>query len=452
MKLKAALQQSQGPSKPWAGATLINGFAELSEGDKYDAFAVMAIPGLVEFSDISLQPVRGVHRMANVLYAVVGPTLYSITSAGVEAALGTVVGSDPVSMDDNGTELCIVGGVDNNVGYVLSGGVVNTAIPNLPPVSDVTFIDGYMVWTIDNSDQFIISGLNDAMTYDPLDVASAEGRPDALVACVNDHRELHLPGLDTWEIWYNSGAADFPFERQGNAFIERGCIDRNSVVKIDNSLHFVGDDRVVYRLAGYEPQRISTHAIENRISTATSFVGFNYTQAGHKFYVLNTDVGCFAYDMATGAWAERQSFEKDNYRVQCSTTAYGETILGDAYTGKLYTPDLDIFTENGDPIPIIIQLPVIENARSLFTLYSFECYLQAGVGNADDADPQIILQYSTDGGNTWSNELWRSMGAVGDYNRRAVWRLGVQARTMAIRLQMPSKTRKMVIAYYADVR
>jgi len=332
-KLTPALQYSQGRSAPWSGAELVNMFSEMSEGDKADLYAIMSIPGLDLFSDISTLGVRGVHVMQGVLYAVVGTTLYSINSAGVETSLGTVAGSEPVMMADNGAQLGIQSA---NTGYVLDGGVLYTGIVNLPSVSNLVYIDGYFVWSIADSDQFIISGINDGLSYDPLDVATVEGDPDNIIGCVNDHRELQFYGGRTVEIWYNSGAADFPFARQGNAFIERGCADRNSIVKIDNSVHFVGEDKVIYRLNGYEPQRISTHAIEFQISTASYYRGFVYTQLGHKFYILNTDVGTFGYDMATGAWHKRQSYGLDRYRVGCSIPAYGKIIAGDAYTGKLY--------------------------------------------------------------------------------------------------------------------
>lgn len=42
------------------------------------------------------------------------------------------------------------------------------------------------------------------------------------------------------------------------------------------------------------------------------------------------------------------------------------------------------------------------------------------------SDPQIMLQVSKDGGHTWGNELWRSLGAQGQYSRRVTWkRLGI---------------------------
>lgn len=452
LKLKPALQESEGRSKPWAGSRLVNAFAEKSDGDKAEVFAIMAIPGLALFSDISSADGRGLHTVAGVLYTIVGQMLYSVASTGVATAIDTVAGTKPVHMADNGTELAIVGGDDNTTGYVYSGGVLYTGIANLPPVSDVIFIDGYFLWTIASSDQFIISGLYDGLTYDPLDVATAEGAPDFLVGAVNSHREVVLPGTETGEVWFNSGAADFPFERQGNAFVERGCIDRDSLVKADNSVFFAGNDRIIYRLDGYQPARISTHNIETKIASAAYFRGFSYAQEGHTFYGLNTDLGSWIFDIATGAWAERKSHGRDNYRVGSAAVAYGQTILGDNGDGKLYTPDLDVYTENGTAMPVIIELPLITSNRDRKTMYVFEVYCETGVGNSDVTDPQIILEYSKDGGRNWSNELWRSMGAVGEYLTRAVWRVNVEFRQLQLRITMPDKARRCVLSYFADIR
>ena len=37
-------------------------------------------------------------------------------------------------------------------------------------------------------------------------------------------------------------------------------------------------------------------------------------------------------------------------------------------------------------------------------------------------DPQVMLRWSDDGGHTWSNEHWASMGKIGEYGRRVFWR------------------------------
>lgn len=454
-KIKPALQSSKGRSEPWAGSRLINAFAELSEGDKADLYAIQAIPGLTAFSDIGTLAVRGAHRMGTVLYAVVGTGLYSIDSSGNETLIGTIPGILPVRMADNGAELAIHdGGV---TGYVYSGGIL--AIPvDLPNVSDVAYLDGYFVWTISSSDQFIISGIDDGITYDVLDVATAEGSPDNLVGLVNDHRELLLFGGPTGstpstEIWTNTGAADFPLERQGNAFVERGCIDRDSIVKVDNATWFVGDDRIVYRMNGYTPERISTHAVEKTLAQASWFRAFTYTQEGHKFYGLNTDVGSWFCDIATSnAWHERQSFDLDYYRCGCSVEAYSKTLFGDNQTGKFYEPGLDVVSENGTAMPVTIELPPIGDGVGRQTLYAFELFMETGVGDLTTTDPQAILTYSKNGGRSWSNEMWRGLGAQGEYTTRAVWRVTVEFRQLQLRIVLPDKVRRCVVSYHADIR
>ena len=37
-------------------------------------------------------------------------------------------------------------------------------------------------------------------------------------------------------------------------------------------------------------------------------------------------------------------------------------------------------------------------------------------------DPQVMLRWSDDGGHTWSREHWRSMGKIGAYGYRTIWR------------------------------
>jgi hypothetical protein len=37
-------------------------------------------------------------------------------------------------------------------------------------------------------------------------------------------------------------------------------------------------------------------------------------------------------------------------------------------------------------------------------------------------DPQVMLRWSDDGGHTWSNEHWSSIGKIGAYGHRTFWR------------------------------
>ena len=444
--LKPALQFSQGRSFNWSGAELVNCFAEKADGDRREDFALITSPGLTEWANIGVGPVRGSIVCAGLLYVVSGTVLYSVTSGGVATSLGTILGTGPVRMACNYTEVCIAA---NSTGYVYSGSL-QTPVPF--DVSDVCYADGYIIWLIDQSEQFIISALDDALTYDASDISSVEGAPDDLVGVVNDHREIHFYGSRTGEIYYNSGAALFPFVRQGNAFIERGCFDRDSIVKIDSTVMFMGDDRIIYSLSGYIPQRISTHAIEYYLRDATYARGWTYTQEGHKFYVLEVDRGTFILDRSTGAWHRRKSYGSEYWRCSGSVDAYGKTLLTDRTTGQLFEPSPDVYTEDGDPIVMEITLPTLEIGRQRVNMYSFEVTTETGVGNDADDDPQIMLQYSDDGGHNWSNELWRGLGAQGERRNRSVWRKLGQFRVRQMKLTISAAVQRLVISYWADLR
>ena len=443
--LKPALQFSQGRSFNWSGAQLVNCFSEKADGDKREDFAVMATPGLTAWATMTSGPVRGAIPCNGLLYVVSGAHVYSVTSIGTATLIGSITGTGPVRMAANYTQVAIAAGGE---AYVIDGGTLHKPAPF--GASDVCYIDGFMLWTIPGSEQFFISALDDAMTYDAADIASVEGAPDGLVGVVNSHREILFFGDGTTEVFYDSGAS-FPIERQGNAFIERGCFDRDSAVKMDNSVYFLGDDRIVYTLNGYQPQRVSTHAIEYYLRDATYARGFTYSQEGHKFYCLEVDAGTFCLDAATGAWHRRKSYSMDHWRVWGGVTAFGKTLLLDRVNGNLFEPSLDVQTEDGDPILVDITLPTLEYGRERVTMYAFEATIETGPGNAAAPDPQIVLTYSDDGGHRWSNEMWRPLGKVGEYRARAVWRKLGQFRTRQMRLQIPDPVKRLVISYWVDL-
>ena len=445
-QLKPALQFSQGRSYNWSGAELVNCFAEKADGDKREDFAVWPTPGLTLWGNVGTGPIRGSVTCGGMLYVVSGGGLYSVATNGVGAFLAYVPGFEPVSIAANYSEVCIASG---GVGYVWSGGAIHTPVPF--SVSRVLYADGYMLWVVQDSEQFCISSLDDALTYDASDIASVEGAPDNILAAINDHREIHFYGTTTTEIFYNSGAAAFPFERQGNAFIERGILDANSAVKMDNTVYFVGNDRIVYALNGYQPQRVSTHAIEYYLRDTTYARAFTYSQEGHKFYCLEVEAGTFVFDVATGAWHRRQSWQSDWWRCNGSVEAYGLTLLTSRNDGAIYIPSMEVFDESGQPIAFEITLPTLEYGRERVSMHAFEMTIETGPGNAAAPDPQAMLTYSDDGGHLWSNEMWRSMGAIGEYRRRVIWRKLGQFRTRQMRVRITDAVRRLVISWWADI-
>jgi hypothetical protein len=55
-------------------------------------------------------------------------------------------------------------------------------------------------------------------------------------------------------------------------------------------------------------------------------------------------------------------------------------------------------------------------------MLQLDCETGVGLISGQGSTPQVMLRFSDDGGHTWSNERWVSMGAIGTYASRAIWR------------------------------
>jgi hypothetical protein len=343
-------------------------------------------------------------------------------------------------MVDNGTQLFIAAGA---TGYIYNAGTdvfAQITDPDFPGASTVGFIDGYFVFTEPNSQKFWVTELLDGTSVDPLDFASAEGSPDDLVSLIVDHREVWLFGQTSVEVWYNAGLPDFPLSRIQGAFNEIGCAARASVAKLDNGVFWLGADArgrgIVYRSQGYNGQRISTHAVEWQIqqyADISDATAYTYQQDGHSFYVLNfpsADI-TWVYDVATLSWHQRAGWLNNRYtrhRGDCQMAYNAEIVVGDYLAGAIYAYDPTVYTEAGTVQKWLRSwraLPTGTNNLSRTTHHALQLDCESGVGldgEQQGTDPQVMLRWSDDGGHTWSNEHWKSMGRIGETGARVIWR------------------------------
>jgi hypothetical protein len=107
-----------------------------------------------------------------------------------------------------------------------------------------------------------------------------------------------------------------------------------------------------------------------------------------------------------------------------STSIYqgSEFIYLLAENGEFLVTENDEFLTGVTPVfegPEYFYL-LTEDDRFLIT--ENDDYLVGTMPVTQGADPQIMLRWSDDGGHTWSNEHWSSMGKIGQYYRRVFWR------------------------------
>lgn len=422
-----------------ADARMVNIFPEvIPEGGQEPAFLQRA-PGLTLLATLGLGPVRGLWTFDGYGYAVSGNTLYKIDTSWNATAKGTVTGTGPVSMSDNGTQLFIAANGPSYIYNATTDVFAQITDPDFPGAVTVGYLDGYFVFNEPNSQKIWVTQLLDGLSVDPLDFASAEGSPDGLVSLIVDHREAWLFGTNSVEVWYDAGLADFPLQRIQGAFNEIGCIAPYSVAKLDNGIFWLGADArgrgIVYRANGYTGVRVSTHAVEWHIQDYANMadaVAYTYQQDGHSFYVLNFPSAntTWVYDVATNAWHERAGFSAGNFmrhRSNCQMSFNNEIVVGDFENGNIYAFDLNVYADNGGVQKWLRSwraLPTGQNnfRRTAQHTLQLDCETGVGLNDGQGSDPQVILRWSDDGGHTWSNEHWASMGKIGQYYRRVFWR------------------------------
>lgn len=464
MIIPFATQTYLSKSRPLSSERAINVYAEREPSDAKSPITVFGVPGLTQFAECGTGPIRGMHVMGDTLYVVSGNLLYSVASDGTSTVLGgSISGNGVVCMMDNGLQVMILNGVYGYV-YAESTGFQVVTSSNFHASSQGTFFDNYFVMAWDGTNKFFISASLDGTTYSGLDFASAQVSPDYVLAVVNQQQNLLVFGQKTIETWYDAGSVNFPFQRVDGGTVERGCAAALTPVKEDNSVFFLGDDIVFYRLDGVFPRRVSTHAIEDawqRYSTVSDAFTFSYTFEGHKFIVLTfpTANATWVYDISTGLWHERDSVDEFNnsygrWRGQCVAEIYNRILIGDAYSGKIGYLDDAVYTEFGNSIHGVMVSPVIHNDRRRVFMSRFELDIEQGVGTTtgQGSNPQIMLSWSDDGGRVFkSPQIWHGMGKLGEYSTRVFWtRLG-QSRNRMMRVEISDPVRRNIIAAHADL-
>lgn len=420
---------------------LVNMFPERSI-DENTPVLIRSCPGrtLVQAGESS--PVREMLETSSAIYYAANAKLWKFDGT-TSTELGAVVDDESTTLAFNGAEVaCVAGGKY----YLYDGSSVSQiAGQAFTGFGSVDYMDGYFLFTEKDGGRHAISALNDGSSLNALDFSSAEYRPDNIVRGFVDHSEWWLFGETTIEVWSNQGLLDYPFERVPGAQMERGCLQTNTVVKMDNTVFWVGNDRIVYRAVQYTPMRISNHHVEAAIRAATTLSAFSYEYEGHKFYCLRMNGRpTWVFDAATGVWHERSSgVDFDPWEVTAAARLGSAWYAGDVH-GNISKIDR-VFQENGDTLLRTAQSGNLWLGGNRFTVKKANIDLKAGTGGT------AMFSYSSDKGQTWSREQMMSVGATGDYGEHfAFWNLG-QSRHFAARVRMSDNVDFSISHAGADV-
>lgn len=414
--------------------------------------------GTSVFSD-TVGEMRGCFTLNDIPYFVIGNSLNSVDEFGTVTNLGTIPGTGIVSITSDGTSLIIVNGT--NVGYYYNTFTSTLGSVAFPAVAyTVTYLDTYVAFS-STGQKWYLSAVGDSDSFDALDFASAVKDHDDLLAVFEDHSEILLFGKKTIEPWFNSGDVDFAFAQNTAGIIERGIYSRFSIAKEDNTVIFLGDDLIVYRLEGYRPVRISTDGIETELSDLlnegykTDLENANaimYIEAGDKFYQLNIpNRKSLVCNLATGEWHRNKHYNYETHHAVCHCKAYGKHLIG-ALDGQIYDMSRSYYSDGSYPLIRRRGSNFYSSDDRMITWKKIKLVFDFGstpVLTGQGSNPQVVLRWSYDSGRTWRNEKHLSLGANADYLAKAIKRNCGSSRNRMIEFYVSDPVPFFLIDAYA---
>jgi len=434
-------------------------------------------PGLTEFAQLSGEVVRAMTEFDNVIYAVCDRKFYTVTADGTATLKATLNAIEPIyppCIVSNGTQICIV---DNGYGYVydiLAGSFTEITDPNFTAAAPyfMTFQDGYGIYNQPGTAIWWLTNINNFLITNDLDFASASTTNEDIQALVSCRQQVYIFTKVGTEIWYNTGNADFPFERKNTSYITQGCAAPFSILSLDNTIYYLtsseqGQGYVVKVEGDSQPVVVSTTAINymiNQFDRIDDAIAFGYQDNGHLFYVITFPDAdkTLVYDLAQDAWHERASWRRQDpqgsyingrFKGNCYSFLAGQQIVGDYSNGKLYIQDSNVYTEDDELIHRERTTAHLWNDLKRLTLRSITLDFQMGVGENSGVyeEPQVSLYLSRDGGYTYGNAYIASLGAPGQYNNRVKFnRLGM-SRDFVGRISVAAPVNVVLLGASAEI-
>lgn len=399
-------------------------------------------PGLKSIGSVSgKSEVRALFNHNNEkLYCVMDNTVYLITFnedalTATFGSIGTIATSTgAIGWAINPTQIMLVDGSS-------SGYIITVATDTLALITDVDFtggttvcfIDSYFVYNTPGAATMFATKLNDGTDINALDVATAEGRPDDLVAVLTDKREVWAFGTLSTEFWYNAAnASGFPLSRRDGAFMDIGCGAAFSAIQINNGVCWLDNRGFIVFASGYAPQVISSPAMAremNSYTTLSDATAFSHMDRGHLFYVISfpTENKTWAFDFVTEQWHERAYFNHDDsferHKANCHVRWKNWEFVGGKDDGNVYILHHSYYDDAGDPIHRLRTTAPFNDEFRRTTIHTLELQLETGkaLSTGTGSNPQLMMRYSNDGGYSWSNEAVASLGAIGEYAKLVRW-------------------------------
>ena len=376
---------------------------------------------------------RGGINWNGICYRVMGTKLVTVASNGAVTVLGDVGGSANtlVSMDYSFDRLAIASGGRL---YYWNGTLTQVTDPDLGPVLDVVWVDGYFMTT--DGEFLVVTELSDPTQVNPLKYGSSEIDPDPIVALIKLRNEIYALNRHTIEVFDNVGGEFFPFQRIAGAQIQKGVVGTHACCEYVDAIAFLGSGRNespgIYLGANASAQKISTQEIDQILTQYTELQLTTVqlesrSDRSHRYLYVHLPDRTLVYDAAASqalgdqVWVvlTTSTVGFSQYRARNLVWAYDKWLVGDPQSTSIgYLVD-DIGTHWGQIVRWEFGTTIVYNDGKGVIFNQLELVALPG-RIALGIDPIITTSYSLDG-LSWSQDRPIRAGTTGNTLRRLSW-------------------------------
>ena len=409
--------------------------------------ALYPMPGFISWSTVSQVGARALYEMNGTMLGVLGGTQYGFASLGTATSLGSV------TQDSNQAQIVSNGAVGaqfltasgtNGYCYTPASSAFTQVLTG--DCVMVGMLDGYGIALNPVTSRIRLSNLNDFTTWSGTQFAARGDAPDNWVAMVVNIPDVWLIGQQTGVVWYDAGNFPFPLAPRPGATFKYGIVAPWTLKTAGGYVLWLSRNAegagIVVQAVGYSPQRVSTYEVETAIASyarnfsITDAESLMFQYQGHTFYVLTfpSANATWMMDVTTGIWTELGKWNSpmtryDIWQPRVHCYAFGQHIVGDRATGQLSLMDGAYQSEaDGSLMRRMRITPAVFNENRQIPHRRLEVMMEHGLGTqtGQGINPLLSVEYSDDGGKTYSPPLTMAAGKVGEYPKRTyLTRLGV---------------------------
>lgn len=410
-------------------------------------------PGLVPQITAGTIVCRGMFSQDGRTFAVIGNILYELTIVPPPAYPNVTALTNRGTLANDGSKVYFASnGQGGNQLAISSAGnlyifglltnVLSAAIvlPLVNPAGQVAFLNSFFLLVETSSLKVFFSAFEDGTSWNALDFFARSNRSDNVVGMQVIHDVIRVFGSRTSEIFYNVGDPNNPFLPYPGSLTEDGAVNAASIGLLNDSVVWLSRNeqnvsRFMRASGTGPPQVLSTPAIDVALAsyaTVTDAEILVYQQEGHTFaiWTFSTADQTWAFDDRENTWHERARWDNTGSQFHqwrargCCAPGSQMILVGDAITGDIYNLSLDRFDDNCTLLKRLRRAPYLSAENQWLFIDQIELGMQGGVGTASGAgvNANVNLRVSKDSGNTYSAVRSASMGTIGNWNARAIWR------------------------------